>query len=606
VRVIPATLAILLLFRVTAADAAAAPATRTTTATAPSGGLRAASRASKEEPPDPLITAAVAAVEEGELPSFVSTVEGQVADGRANLAAAGQSRLITLATAREFARYFVRVRQPTDAQRETLKWLIRQPRLGPTLMMAVNESDPPDRLLQLLTALRTSEGDRLDGYADLTAAFCVVWDAPERFGGGDDTVMDEARLQRLFRYYPRAGDALRYGPRRLPWELLVFAVDNSVAEAEIDWARSQYPRRLSVGAAFQDVAYNPFSGLNRDPAKRDDPMAYNLANLRRHGGNLADGAHFAAHVGKSFGIPTVTFTALEKEGREAQHWVGYFQLGSGRSVWNVQDGRHREHVGSIGVATDPQSLEPIGEGELMVLCELPRLKTAAPRLASVALVKLADGAEPKDAFPLVRRAVDLSPGNRRAWLRLGELAATRQLTDDQMRDLNAVVAKYLKDAHPQLALAVRIKMINGLGVDEQLATLEEAAKLFRGRNDLLAQIRLVQGEYLAERGDSTGALKAYGDAVQLAGGSAPSVLVDALDKIDDLLRGENDLARLVAIYKQVWTRMPRPSPCPHAGSTAYYAVGAAYATLLDELDQAQAASAVRAKLTTLLTEGTRR
>jgi hypothetical protein len=316
--------------------------------------------------------------------------------------------------------------------------------------------------------------------------------------------------------------------------------------------------------------------------------------------------HFAAHVGKTFGIPTVGFTALEKEGREAQHWVGYFQLGSRRSTWNLADGRHREHAGSIGRAVDPQSLEPITEGELAVLCELPRTKADAARLASVALLKLADGADAEVAFPYLRRAVDLSPGNRRAWLRLGELAATRELTDDQMRDLNALVAKYLRDAYPQFALTVRMKMINGLELPEQLAVLEEAARLFRGRPELLAQIRLVQGNLSVERNDSAEALKAFGDAVQLAGTAAPSVVVDAMDRIDELLRAENDLPRLAAIYKQVWTRMTRPTPCPYAQSTAYHAVGESFATLLDELNDRQGAAAVRTKLTTLFTEATRR
>jgi hypothetical protein len=470
-------------------------------------------------------------------------------------------------------------------------------------MLAVGPADPPDRVLQVLAALHATEKDRLDDHADLAAAFCVVWDDADRFGG-EEAQVDEPRLQRLFRYYATGGDALRYAPRRLPPELLTFVVDNTVTEREIEWARAQYPRRVNVAAAFFDPVYDPGSNLNRDPEAADDPRAYNLPNLRRFGGGTADAAHYAAHVGKSFGVPTATFTALGGEGREAQHWVAYFELGD-RPQWNLTDGRYREHAGSVGTATDPQTMDDASAGDLAVLSELVGTKATA-RQASAALAKLSDAAERDDAVPMIVRAVELSPGNRRAWRQLAELAAGRDLSEDQRRELDAIVADRLDGDYPAFALAVRLKMAEREDVAERLQALDDVARRFRRRPALVAQVRMAQGAVLVERSDRAAALRAFGDAIDLASGEAPSVVAEAMVQVDALLREAGDVRRLADVYDQVWDRLPRPAPCPYARSTAYYMIGDTYATVLDELDERQRAAAVRMRLSTLYGSATRR
>src|SRR5688572_24547876 len=59
---------------------------------------------------------------------------------KGSVAPAEIARLVSM---REFARYFTRVTNVTDAQRDTLRFLLASPRLLPTLMTTISHADPP-------------------------------------------------------------------------------------------------------------------------------------------------------------------------------------------------------------------------------------------------------------------------------------------------------------------------------------------------------------------------------------------------------------------------------------------------------------------------------
>src|SRR5205085_3129848 len=107
-----------------------------------------------------------------------------------------------------FAKYFARVGQLTDGQRDTLAWLPTQPKLLTELMSVAGPADPPDRVLEVLRTLRADYHDRLEEFAGAAAAMCVVWDAPERFppapgGEAENSPIDSAEISRLFGHFVR-------------------------------------------------------------------------------------------------------------------------------------------------------------------------------------------------------------------------------------------------------------------------------------------------------------------------------------------------------------------------------------------------------------------
>lgn len=159
-----------------------------------------ASAATEPAPVDPLIDAAVAAVEAGAIVAFAATVDKAASEAMVDPMSADLPHIVQLATLSQFARWFARVEQPSAEQKSALAWLVRQRRVAPALMLSATDADPPDRVLAILTALHQDYGDRLEQFPELTAAVCLVWDDPDR-SGGEGRPLDTSGPLRVFRYY---------------------------------------------------------------------------------------------------------------------------------------------------------------------------------------------------------------------------------------------------------------------------------------------------------------------------------------------------------------------------------------------------------------------
>jgi tetratricopeptide (TPR) repeat protein len=543
---------------------------------------RVAPAATKPAPPDPLVDAAVAAVEAGALPAFTATVEKAASDALADPATADLPRLVRLATLREFGRWFGRVKEPSPDQKAALTWLVRERRVAPALLLAATSADPPDRVLNVLTALRKDQRDRLDRFPELTAAVCLVWDDADRFGG-EDRPMDLPRVVRVFRDYADNPGLTRNAAGELPVELLVFVVDNMLGEGEVEWARRQYGAGADVGDAFFDVGYGASRPLKRDPAKPDDDpeTLYTIANLRKFGGSLADQAYFAAQVGKAIGVPTAVCTGLAREGQEAQAWVAYLRGGR----WDAAMGRYRVHGSATGEALDPQTMEHVPMGELALAASAANMP-APKRAAAAALCKLLDRAAADKQLAALRRAVELSPSDRRAWRALAEWGRQHRPGSEEHRALASLVMSQLMPRAEDVALDVRMRMLEKLAAEDRAAALAELRPAFQRRADLSATIQLARGRALVEKKDYDGALRELGEVLALAD-AAPTQTVAAMRMVDDVLRERSQLDRLADAYEQVWSRMrpPAQSPVPH--TTAYFAIAQEYAQLLEELGWAE-------------------
>jgi hypothetical protein len=548
---------------------------------------------------DPLIEEAASAVEAGRLSTLATSVENLASDALAKPETADLARLVQLATLRECGRWFGRIEHPSAEQKATLAWLLRQKRLAATLMMSVTNSDPPDRALSILTALHKDQHDRLERFADLTTAACLVWDDPERFGTEDDP-MDLPRVVGIFKDYAENPAATHDVARDLPVNLLIFVVDRAISEDEVQWVRRQ-STPPGVGSAFFEVGYGPTRELKRD-AKADEPQnAYTLPNLRKVGGRLADQAYYAAQVGKAVGIPTAICTGPEREGEERETWVAFSDP---RGQWDLSSARYRVHWSSPGEAIDPQTMESFPQAELSLTAGL-RATPSAKRLAATALCKLLDRVLPEQQLAALKRAVELSPSDRRVWRRVADWAQQHRPGSDEYRNVVSLVSAHLTPRSEDAAMYVRLRMLAKVAADDRARSLADLLPAFEGRPDLAATIQLARASALLEKKDGDGALSALAEVIPAAD-VVPAHAASAMRMADDILRERSDLDRLAGVYARVWPRMRPPTQSPVAHTTAYWFIGQEYAQLLEELGRKNDVENIREKLGQLLAEPVKR
>jgi hypothetical protein len=563
-------------------------------------------------PVDPLTQKARDAVKSRSLPSFGGEAEKQI---RAELEKGKElnaTEVLRLVTWREFARYFARVNNTTAGHQDTLVWLAGQPDILNAVMMAVTTSDPPERVLEVLRALRADHRERIEEFPELAAAVCVVWDAHERFGGnpmGEEEVkIDPSEPSRVFGHFARGADRLAIDPRRLPLDLLVYVVDIHLTQQEIDWA-SREGGRPNVAGAFFSVAFREGVYFERRGAVAPAALtgavvvedmnknSYLLPNILRRGGSVNDAAYFAAEVAKANGIPAAVCGSTI-EGPVAA-WTGFLQFG-GRATWDATSARHAQHVPWVGFAQDPQTYEWRSEAELTVLAGV----LATPprdRLTSIALFKASELLPPPQRAEMLRKAITIMPANRHAWYALADLAAKEKLDDVQMKPNEELFKEQLERRWPEFATVLRLRALKQRGTIEFDAGIARAADAVRDRPELLAMVRLAQVERYREDKKNKESVELLVKLLQQKPAlSAPSALAVML-QLDDLLhRGEADLPRLNEIYHAVFNALPRPNASYHMRTTPYWRLGWKYAELLDEMKDAQGAQALRTKLDNLV------
>jgi hypothetical protein len=460
-------------------------------------------------------------------------------------------------------------------------------------MLALSDADAPDRVLAVLSALRAEHGEKLEQFPDLACAMCVVWDTPRNFDA-DNPRADTERPVWLFKYLVMAQNRLRFDPQEVPWELAIYIADIQVSQDEMAWAVKRYAQRGAIGGTYFDVPYD-LSAFYGTAEKAIGAHDYTLPNLARFGGVCVDQAYFASNVARSVGVPACVCVGMGGASEVGHAWVGYLELRGRAPAWNFSEGRYPELQFWKGTIQDPQTRQNITDSDVGMLAELART-SPRDRLASRAMCRAADLAGPK-RMEVYTKAIDLSPGNRDAWLALAQLGADLKLTDAQYAQVMQVVSKFAAKNYPDFALAMIQKLNSGRGTDQQTRALRQAKQLFT-RPDLLAALRLAEADLLRAAREPAGAMAAYGEVLRQYHNAGPIVL-DALERVEQLCRDSNDLPRLAAIYSQAWQRMQHPRPTAYVQTTPYFFVGRKYQYLLEEIGQSAEAQRVRARLNSL-------
>jgi hypothetical protein len=563
-------------------------------------------------PIDPLAQQARDAVKSHSLPRFSVEAEKLL---RAELEKGKElntAEVLRLATWREFARYFSRVQGTTEGHHDTLMWLAGQPDVLPAMMMAVSTSDPPERVLEVLRALRGDYRDRIEEFPDLAAAVCVVWDAHERFGGNpmadEEVKIDPGEPSRVFGYFVRAADRLAMDPRRLPLDLLVYIVDTHLTQPEMEWA-NRYGSRPNVAGAFFAVPFR--EGVNYERRAAIAPAAvggavavdddfnknsYILPNILRRGGSVNEAAYFAAEVARANGIPAAVCVSTVENPVAA--WTGFLQFG-GRPTWDATSARHAQHVPWIGFTQDPQTYEWRSEAELTVLAGVVAT-SQRDRLTSVALFKSSELLPIAERAEMLRRAITVMPTNRQAWYALADLASKEKFDEAQMKPNEELFKAQLEKRWPEFATVLRLRAIKGRGTIEFDNGIDRAAEAVRDRPELVTMVRLAQVERYREDKKHKEAIELLVKLLQRQPPLSPPSAWAVMLQLDDLLHRENDLPRLNEIYRAVFNAMPRPNPSYHMRTTPYWRMGWKYADLLAEMKDEQSAGALRTKLENLV------
>ena len=567
-------------------------------------------------PVDPLAQPARDAVKSRSLPAFGGEAEKHL---RAELAKGTEMKhaeVLRLATWREFARYFSRVNSTTNGHHDTLAWLAGQGDVLSVVMMSVSESDPPERVLEVLRALRADHRERVEEFPELAAAVCVVWDAHERFGGdpmGDQEVkIDPGEPSRVFGHFARNAERLAIDPRKLPVDLLCYVVDTHLRGDEIAWAQ-RYGPRPNVAGAFFAVQFREGVYFERRTAAAAQPPlpgerqgvvveevnrnSYILPNILRRGGGVTEQAYFAAEVARANGVPAAVCVSTIDNAVAA--WAGFITFAGGRSAWDATSARHAQHVPWIGFAQDPQTYEWRSEAELTVLGGV----AATPqreRLTSLALFKSAEMLPVSERAEMLRRAIDVMPANRRAWYALVDLAAKEKFDETAMQPIDELMKEKLDRRWPEFATVLRLRALKGRGTIEFDAGVNKAADAVRDRSELVAMVRLAQVERYREDRKNKESIELLVKLLQRTPPLSPPSAWAVMSQLDDLLHRENDLPRLNEIYRAVFAALPRPNPSYHMRTTPYWRMGWKYADLLDEMKDPQAAGTLRTKLENLV------
>ncbi|MCH7847327.1 MAG: hypothetical protein IIB53_03085 [Planctomycetes bacterium] len=519
-----------------------------------------------------------------------------------------------------FALRMVRqLKQVDEAVRvELLKYLQDNAALATTLAFLIKpDRDDPAKVYALLNKLRNHRADRLDDYANLVAAICVVHEDPFRRRVNENVGQSPDALA-IFDYFVANEKRMLFGIRDVPAELLIYVVDTTASVAEMTWALSRYAGDPAVGARFFDIEYD-LDHFRRGQPKKVTLAGYNLPNILRYGGVCADQAYYAMSVGKSIGVPTAY--ASGRASTVSHAWVGFLQARGANAWWNFDMGRYAEYQGVRGNVFDPQIRRRIPDSFISLLAELARTSRADRQAAAAftdAALRLLSGsqatAEPTGGFvedaprparvvedldvetilELIETALRISPGHAAAWMVVRDLAENGHLTLTQKKHWSAVLHRLCGSHYPDFYLTILRPMIESIDeTTEQNAMWNKAFALFADRHDLAAEVRLAQGLMWQNAGEPTKAGACYEDVILRYANAGPFV-VTALRRAEKILRTAAQGRKILMLYDRAFNSINKPKDMagPFFRQSNFYRVGKMYAQRLQEAGLHQQAAAV--------------
>jgi hypothetical protein len=489
---------------------------------------------------------------------------------------------------------------PADDQAAAAGFLTRVPDTARRLAFLVRpEVDDVPRVMRVLSRLAAIGGDRIDAYADLVAAICVVHDRPVSRRVNENMV-SAPPPEAIFEYFVANERRLLNPPRRMPAELLVHVVDVTTSIEDLEWALDRYRNDADIGDRFEEIEYDT-AHLRDGRPKMVTRLGLTLPNIKQHGGVCADQAYFAAGVGKAIGVPSAYVSG--RSGSNAHAWVGFVRAERGRTAWDFDAGRYEEYQFVRGVIEDPQSGERVPDSHVATLVPVA-LAAAADREIVVALtdaarrveeLALAGGEGPASWPPaagpaagpaadaggeaaeapasirdprtpsiemtleLLRAAVERVPSHLEPWRMVQGLAADDRLDLAAKQAWAEAAWRLCGTTWADLFVDVVGPMIDSIDdPGERTALWDVIHDRVRARPDLCAEIRMAQGAVWEEAGELDRALNCYQLVIADHAVDGPPIQGAVRAAMQLLQRGgRGDL--VLPLLADVWPRLKRPS-----------------------------------------------
>ncbi|NLF18585.1 MAG: hypothetical protein GX595_15235 [Lentisphaerae bacterium] len=388
-------------------------------------------------------------------------------------------------------------------RREPLAWLLgRDDDLEEVLDLLTAEDDWGG-LYGVVEALFDHDPAGRDEYRRLILALALVWDQPRRplhpqMGGPPPRLDDPitARYDDARDLFARRRSGLPY--RRLSVTALTQVVDTPVPLSELRWVRDEVrPGRWDRN--FFDIRYDE-ARLQR-AAYQWPHGAYTLAAIREQGGICVDQAYFAVLAARAWGVPALLFVG---EGRRGPHaWFGYMKTPEN---WEMDVGRYAYDKYAVGVATNPQTNQPLTDHEVGFLCDRAlhdEAYSAVARLGRLAMVLQQLGFDTA-AERLAERCLASSPRYELPW----RVLARRHETAADWRGLADLLARQATAfrSYPDIVAGIGARQAEAL---RRLGDAEGAERVLRrnvrtldrDRDDLARALVSEQVRAAYDRGD---------------------------------------------------------------------------------------------------------
>ncbi|MCC6677694.1 MAG: hypothetical protein IT436_11165 [Phycisphaerales bacterium] len=525
------------------------------------------------------------------------------------------------------ARRLVSQLTEVDAARraELLRFLRQRPGLSAALAFAIKpEAQKPAAVYAVLQRLRAGREDRLESFATLTAALCVVLDRPWWVQVNENKA-NSPGPEALFDYYAGNEGEMAYGIRGMPVELLVHVIAAAAPIEDLNWARARYKADRRIENRYREIKYD-YAYFNSGGVKKVTAAGWSLKGIVANGGVCADQAYFAMTVAQSMGIPAAYVTA--QSGEVGHAWVGYLEANGKSAAWNFDAGRFGPYLVVRGNLVDPQTRERVSDASVAVMArgmvQKPQDRQDSEALfdAAVRMMELerAGGAGfppaedpegPKFRKGRVRRAglaeqqelieagLRRTPSAARGWRLIGDLAETGRLTLDDKKRWAEVLCNLCGKDYPYFSFEILKPMILTVGdLNEQDGLWTRTAALFAAKADLVSEIRLAQGRMWENAGDNKRAWGCYQDVIKKYVNAGPFV-VDAVERCEGLLADRrNTPGAVVDLYQSAWRAAEKPgSAAPEfRRQSNWYRLGVRYIKKLEAAGKTGEAAKVKQEL----------
>ncbi|MCA9305852.1 MAG: hypothetical protein KDA16_04940 [Phycisphaerales bacterium] len=495
---------------------------------------------------------------------------------------------------------------------ERLRYLRDNDTLARTLAFLVDEkADILAGVYNTLDTLRGAQGkdDRLNEFATLTAAVCVVHDLPLVRQINENQVTSESP-EKIWKFYAGNEKKMYYGLKGVPGELLVFVVDNPATLNEINWALSNYSGNRAIGKQFFSIAYD-YEHFLHNKKKKVTELGFNLPNIKKYGGVCADQAYFAVTVGKSIGVPAVYTTG--RGGQVGHAWVGYLEKQGRTAAWNFDEGRYEEYQGVRGNTEDPQRKGMISDSDVSVLAEMigasPRdvrrataFLDAARRMDDLARSRgypppapaglddmKARGAAIGDQLNLIEQSLRLCPGYTNSWHRVADLARARRLSLDDKQRWAEVLDRLCKNRYPDFTVDILSPMIDTIeDVKDRDTFWERLGKTCGKRKDLVAYCKIEQGKMWEKTGEKGKAYDCYKAVIDEFINDGPFAL-EALQRAESMLEDAKRGDVLLELYAHAYSRTTKPDfAAVFATQSNWFKIGNRYVYWLERASDRRA------------------